>query len=90
MTVRGEVLEHLVQTMRQAEADGQHPLTAAEAAYPGTPSSVLGEAIWLFEERKAESWWQTVEKTIDGEIVRQALLSTSPTASPEPGDPSHG
>ena len=74
MTVREEVIEHIVEAMRTAEDQGLDALKAVKIAFPGTPDSVLGEASWMLEERRAEAWWSAVEKTIDGEIIRTALI----------------
>lgn len=73
MTVREEILEQIIEIMRVVEDQGRDGLIAARAALPGTPESVLAQAWWELEERKTEGWWKSIEKTIDGEIIRRAL-----------------
>jgi hypothetical protein len=75
MTIRTEVIEHLVDIMREAESRGRDSIDAAHEAYPGIPDAVVWEAWALLERRKEEAWWQTVERTIEGEVIHRALAS---------------
>lgn len=59
--------------MRDGDYRGVDPWRAAETAFPGTPTDVIAAAWVDYEDRKTEAWWQQVEKTIDGEIIRRAL-----------------
>lgn len=42
-------------------------------AFPGLPESVQVEALLAIDAEQTESWWDALTKTIDGEIVRNAL-----------------
>jgi hypothetical protein len=58
---------------RDAESSGLDPVKAAQAEFTCTPTEVIYGAWLELESRKTEAWWQSIEKTIDGEIVRAAL-----------------
>ena len=76
-TVRQQVLEQLIDEMSAAHARGAtDPMTAAGEKFPGTPIPVLAEAWCEFDRRQTESWWQQVERTIDGEVIRRALIAS--------------
>lgn len=51
---------------------------AIEAAFPGIPNDVVWDAIITIDGEAAESWWDSLAKTIDGEIVRNALARPQP------------
>lgn len=74
-TTRQQVFALIVETMAQAMNDGQDPWDVASAAFPGTPRMVLGEAYGEASCVEVEKWWQQVERTIDGEVIRNALQS---------------
>lgn len=44
-----------------------------EKAFPSVPDLVRWEAIAQFEFKEIDCWWETLEKTIDGEILRRAI-----------------
>lgn len=70
---RKQVLALIAETMALAMADGRDPWSAAEAEFPGTPYSVLGEAFCAASDAEEEAWWRTIERTIDGEVIRNAI-----------------
>lgn len=71
--VREEVMAELTAFIFAANARGEDGYKAAERAFPGVPDTVLILAMLDADEQKTEAWWQTVERTIDGEIIRNAL-----------------
>lgn len=75
-TIRQQVLEQLIDVMVDAHEDGDpDPMKAAGEKFPGTPVAVLTEAWCEFDRRQTDAWWQQVERTIDGELIRRALIS---------------
>ncbi|WP_342108075.1 hypothetical protein [Methylobacterium sp. SI9] len=77
ITIRDQVKAAIISTMAEAEKAGQCPLAAAEAAYPGVPMVVLGTCYGEMLSDQEDRWWQTVERVIDGELVRRAVASAS-------------
>lgn len=71
--IRAQVMERIIEVIGEAQDQGRDGVAAAKAAFPGTPTIVLWEAWTALEMREVESWWQGVEKTIDGEIIERAL-----------------
>lgn len=80
MTPRDEikkaVLAQIIEVMDLADKAGVDTWKAAEQAFPGTPTDVIAEAWCKFDNAKTEAWWKQVEQTIDGEIVKRAMLVT--------------
>lgn len=74
--IRKEVMAHIIDFMTEAEQAGRDPYKAAKEAFPGTPDLVLTEAWMELDDRHVEAWWQSIEKTIDGEIITKALASS--------------
>ena len=72
-TVRTEVKAEIIAVCREAKAKGDDGWKAVEARFPGIPPDVVAEAWLAVEDEATEAWWQTVERTIDGEIIRNAL-----------------
>lgn len=71
--IRAQVKAAIIGTMAEAEKAGRCPLATAEAAYPGTPGMVLGECFAEMQMDQEEAWWQRIERTIDGEVIRNAV-----------------
>ena len=74
MSVRDEVIGQIAEMIRLAEDRGLKGIPAARAAFPGTPEGVLIQAAIEADARREEEWWQSIEKTIDGEIIKAALV----------------
>jgi hypothetical protein len=65
----------IIQTIAEAQARGLGDgVDAARQAFPGTPEAVLYECWWALEDQQVEAWWRSLERTIDGEVIRNALL----------------
>ncbi|MBX3536552.1 MAG: hypothetical protein KF735_02845 [Chelatococcus sp.] len=78
--IRRQVVAQIIGVMEKAEAAGKDVWEAAEAAFPGTPIGVITDA-WLdFDSASEERWWQSLEKTIEGEIIRNAIAKAGGAA----------
>ena len=82
--IRAEVMETFKDVFRQAGDDNER-MAAARAAFPGTPEVVLIEAMLDVDSERLEAWWQTVERTIDGELVKRAIADASKNPAQEVG-----
>jgi hypothetical protein len=67
--IRDEVMAHLVASIRESGYD------ATRRAFPDVPVMILAEADTTASSEECEAWWQSIEKTIDGEIIKNALAS---------------
>lgn len=80
--VRQQVMAEIIKIMAEAQARGEDGFVAARAAFPGVPAMVLGEARAELAIAEEERWWETLERTIDGEVIRTAVTAIAPAASP--------
>lgn len=71
-------MAEIISFMASARERGEDGLKVGRIAYPSVPEAILAEAWWEAEEAAVEKWWQSVEKTIDGEIIRNALGKDQP------------
>ncbi|MBX3543758.1 hypothetical protein [Chelatococcus sp.] len=78
--IRKQVIAEIIQVMEQAHERGEDVWKAAEAAFPGTPIGVITEAWVEFDHAEQERWWQSLEKTIEGEIIKNAIAKTGGAA----------
>ena len=76
MTIRLQVIEQIIKTIEAAERYGKNDFHAVMATYSGTPEGVYWEAWVALQYRREEAWWQAIEKTIDGEIIKAALIKS--------------
>lgn len=72
---REQVMAQLVQLCRDANAAGRDGMSEIERCFPGTPIEVATEAWLTANGEDVEAWWQAIEKTIDGAVIKQALLA---------------
>ena len=72
-SIREEVLARIVAVVRVAHESGLDGVAVARATFPGTPDAVLWEAWATVDSQLIEGWWQSVEKTIDAEIIKLAI-----------------
>ncbi|WP_337183824.1 hypothetical protein [Shinella sp.] len=75
---KAAVLSAMADIGRQALADGKDAYAAIERAMPDAPVAVVVEAWLAVEDEATTAWWDQVEKTIDGEIVRRAIGINGP------------
>lgn len=72
--MRRQVKAQIIKTIADAQASGLGDgVAAARRAYPGTPDSVLYECWADLDQQQEDAWWEHVERTIDGEIIRNAI-----------------
>lgn len=74
---RKQVEAAIIQVIADAEAQGVDGVTAANRAFPGTPDTVLWGCWSEWESQRTEAWWQSVERTIDGEVIRNAIAEAA-------------
>lgn len=73
---RRQVKAEIIQEMAAAHAAGESDVVeAARRAFPGIPDMVLWGCWSEFEDQQTEAWWQRVERTIDGEVIRNAVAT---------------
>jgi hypothetical protein len=73
--IRLEVKAQIADTFRAAEAQGNSGWAAVESAFPGIPAEVVAEAWLIVSDEDTAAWWSSVERTIDGELVRTAVAA---------------
>jgi len=73
--VRKQIMAEIIAFMRDASAKGEDPWKSAERNFPGIPSEIVADAWLTLNDEETEKWWQSVEKTIDGEIIKNALAA---------------
>lgn len=71
--IRAQVLDQIAEVVFNAERQGVDGIKVARMTFPGTPEGVIAEGAARAWEREEEEWWATVEKTIDAEIVKNAI-----------------
>jgi hypothetical protein len=70
---RRQVEAEIIKAIAEAEARGIEGVGAARRAFPGVPDSVLYELWAEFDYQRTEAWWQDLERTIDGEVIKNAV-----------------
>jgi hypothetical protein len=76
-TTRRQVKAAIIDCMVKANAEGRDEFEAARTEFPGVPVSVLGECAAEADDIEVEAWWRTVERTIDGELIKNAVATTA-------------
>ena len=72
----------IIRTIAEAQARGDGDgVAAAKRAFPGVPDPVLWECLAELDSQQTEAWWHAVERTIDGEVIRNALATTPNSAA---------
>jgi hypothetical protein len=72
---RKAVLAEIISVMSAAKARGEDEMAAARATFPGTPEPVLWSAWCDLDDAEVEKWWDSVERTVDAEVIRKAIAS---------------
>ncbi|MAU97247.1 MAG: hypothetical protein CMP81_15410 [Fulvimarina sp.] len=68
---RKEIMAELVRMAKEATARGESAF--AFLCNKGVPVSIAEEAEWEAGRGEEEAWWQRMERTIEGEVVRKAI-----------------
>ncbi|KAB1075916.1 hypothetical protein [Methylobacterium soli] len=71
--LRAEVKATIIRFMAEAERQGLDAYNAAESEFPGTPDGVLFECLGALGSQQEAAWWDRIQKTIDGEIIKNAI-----------------
>ena len=74
--LRKEVMAEIIAVMVAAKANNLDEWKVVAATFPGVPGSVIAEAWWEIENLETEAWWDTMDRTIEGEIIRNALKAS--------------
>lgn len=73
---RREVKAEIIRTIAEAQAAGLGDgVATARRAFPGIPEAILWECWAELDMEQQEAWWQAVERTIDGEVIREAAAT---------------
>jgi hypothetical protein len=72
-TIRDQVRAQIMEVIASAEAAGKDGVKAALKAFPGTPRDIVLQCRVLMQVRRNEKWWEQVEQTLDGELVKRAI-----------------
>lgn len=72
-SIREQVMAEIEDVIRAAEAKGKDGMVAAFKAFPDTPDMVIILAQANVETQREKDWWQQVERTIDGEVIRKSI-----------------
>ncbi|WP_156420081.1 hypothetical protein [Aureimonas sp. N4] len=75
--MRKQIMAEMTKVAAEAIARGENGLQAVQSAFPGVPLIVAVEAEMDADNAKTEAWWQTIERTIDGELVRRGIASAA-------------
>lgn len=73
LNIRAQVMAEIMTTIREAEDAGQDGYAEARRVYPAVPTSVIAEAWARVGSDRDEAWWASVERTIEGEVIRRAI-----------------
>lgn len=71
--IRRQVMARIIEVGAAASAAGDDPWAAMQTAFPGLPVSVLAEAWVDVDAAETERWWNSVETTIDADLVKRAI-----------------
>lgn len=69
-----EVTAAVIEHMRRSGLKGEDREIDAYKAFPGIPGDVVINASMALGNEETEAFWDQLEKTIDGEILRKALI----------------
>ncbi len=75
MNTREQVLAQISEVIAEGMSAGRDPWAYGREKFPGVPDDVITEAWMRVEDAITEKWWQSIEKTIEGEIIRKALAT---------------
>lgn len=67
------VINEIAKVAYQAMKSGKDAHAAVSQKFPDVPDMVRIDGVVRAEMQSDDEWWEQVEKTIDGEIVRNAI-----------------
>lgn len=71
--IRDQVIAQVIEVIKQARDNGEDELPTVMRTFPGLPEQVYWDAFCALDNAEVNAWWETVEKTIDGEIIKNAI-----------------
>lgn len=71
--VKKQVTAEIASIMDEAVENGLDPIEYAMKTFVTVPEAVIMSAWAEWQAADIEKWWQSLERTIDAEIVRRAL-----------------
>lgn len=71
--IRDQVIAQVIEVIKQAREDGEEETAVVFRTFPGLPDQVYWDAFCALDSAEVNAWWETVEKTIDGEIIKNAI-----------------
>lgn len=71
--IREQVLAQVIEVIKQARANGEPEMEAIKRTFPGMPEDIYWQASCALDRAEVDAWWEAVEKTIDGEIIKNAI-----------------
>lgn len=70
---RKQVMTALIEEAMEIQARGQDSFDYLTKKYPDMPIEIATQAWLAATDVEVEKWWLSVEKTIDGEVIKNAL-----------------
>lgn len=81
-SARQQVKAEIIRMIADAQAAGLgNGVAAVHRAYPDIPEMILWECWTDLDLQRQDAWWETIERTIDGEIIRRAIASPVESSS---------
>lgn len=71
--IREQVFAQVIEVIKQARANGEPEMDVIKRTFPGMPDTIFWEATCALDFAEENAWWEAVEKTIDGEIIKNAI-----------------
>lgn len=73
--LKQEIVATMITDIRKkaSETGSENYIALADSMFPDVPESLRIEAWMALDDEDEEAWWQTVERTIDGEVIRNAI-----------------
>jgi len=73
--IRKEVMATLIDDAVRLDEAGLDCWKDLQRLHPAVPATVIAQACAEAMHAEEEAWWRTLEKTIGGEIIKNALAS---------------
>ena len=71
--IKEQVLAQVIEVIKQARANGEPEMEVIKRTFPGMPEDIYWQAFCALDSAEVDAWWESVEKTIDGEIIKNAI-----------------
>lgn len=71
--MRDQIMAALIAEAIEIGKDGGDAQSELKRRYPDMPPSIIAGVWWEAQEAIDERWWQSVERTIDAEVIKNAI-----------------